>query len=156
MCRGLLAPVPHHTGGALHHLNIRTGKYGNSIQNPEHFAGNSVADPNPVPFWPWNLLSLVHKITNVPVVYMGLDVWIWMGEKSISRGVWRGWALKSRLFFAQMALATLVPISGLKKVSILGLAPSNASRYGLLPHPYPYVPPHINNRYINSYNPKTL
>ncbi len=26
-----------------------------------------------------SLLSLVHKITNVPVVYMGLDVWIWMG-----------------------------------------------------------------------------
>ncbi len=22
---------------------------------------------------------------------------------------------------------------------------------GLLPHPNPYVPPHINNRYINSY-----
>jgi hypothetical protein len=31
---------------------------------------------------------------------------------------------------------------------------SNAPRYGfgLLPHPNPYVLPHINNRYINSYN----
>ncbi len=27
-----------------------------------------------------SLLSLVQKITNVPVVYMRLDVWIWMGE----------------------------------------------------------------------------
>ncbi len=26
----------------------------------------------------------------IPVVYMGLDVWIWMGEKSIMRVVWIG------------------------------------------------------------------
>jgi hypothetical protein len=51
-----------------------------------------------------------------------------------------------------MALATLVPISGPKKVSISGLTPSNTPHYGLLPHPNPNVPPHINNRYINSYN----
>jgi hypothetical protein len=47
-----------------------------------------------------------------------------------------------------MALTTLVPISGPKKVSISGPTPSNASRYGLLPNPNPYVLPHINNRYI--------
>jgi hypothetical protein len=48
---------------------------------------------------------------NVPVVYMGRDVWIWIGEQSITRGE--------------------------KWVS---------------PLPNPYVQPHINNRYINSYN----
>jgi hypothetical protein len=35
---------------------------------------------------------------------------------------------------------------------ISGPTPSNAPRYGFLPHPNPYVPPHINNRYIKSYN----
>jgi hypothetical protein len=39
----------------------------------------------------------IHKITNVPVVYMGLGVWIWMGEIHFS-GCLKGWALKSRLF----------------------------------------------------------
>jgi hypothetical protein len=47
-----------------------------------------------------------------------------------------------------MVLATLVAISGPKKVPISRPTPSNAPRYGLLPHPNPYVPPHINNRYI--------
>jgi hypothetical protein len=87
---------------------------------------------------PWNLLSLLHKITNVPVVYMGAGVWIWMGVIHFS-GRLKGWALKSRLFWAQIALATLVPITG--------PTPSKASRYGLLPHQNPYVPPHTNNRY---------
>jgi hypothetical protein len=93
-----------------------------------------------------SLLSLVDKITNVPVVYMGLDVWIWMGEIHFS-GRLKGWALKSRLFWAQMALATFVAISGPKKVSISGPTPSNAPCYGLLPHTNPYFPPHINNKY---------
>jgi hypothetical protein len=35
----------------------------------------------------WALKSLVHKITNVPVFYMELQVWIWMGGKSITRAV---------------------------------------------------------------------
>jgi hypothetical protein len=48
-----------------------------------------------------------------------------------------------------MALATLVPVSGPKKVSISEPTPSKAPRYGLLPHPNQYIPPHINNRYIN-------
>jgi hypothetical protein len=60
-------------------------------------------------------LSLIYKITNVPVVYMGLDVWIWMGGN---------------------------PFLG----AFEGVGP----RYGLLPRPKAYVPPHINNRYINS------
>ncbi len=53
-------------------------------------------------------------------------------------------------FWAQMALATLVAISGPKKGKISGPTASNTPRYGLLPHPNPYAPPHINNRYINS------
>ncbi len=57
--------------------------------------------------------------------FMDLD-----GGKSISRGVWR---------------------DGPKKVSISGPTPSNAPCHGLLHHPNPYVPSHINNRYINSY-----
>jgi hypothetical protein len=36
-----------------------------------------------------------------------------------------------------MALAVLVAISGPQKVSISGPTPSNAPRYGLLPHPNP-------------------
>jgi hypothetical protein len=82
--------------------------------------------------------------------YMGLDVWIWMGGNPFLRGK-RGWALKSRLFWARMALGTLGAISGPKEVSISGPTPSDAPRYGLLPHPNPYVPPHVNKRYINSY-----
>jgi hypothetical protein len=31
---------------------------------------------------------------------------------------------------------------------ILGAIPSNVPRYGLLPHPNPYVPPHIHNKYL--------
>ncbi len=79
-----------------------------------------------------------------------LDVWIWMGEIHFS-GHLKGWALKSRLFWTQTALATLVSFSGPQKVLISGPTPSNTARYGLLPHPNPYVPPHINNRYIISY-----
>jgi hypothetical protein len=55
-----------------------------------------------------------------------------------------------------LGVGTLVPISGPKKVSISGPTPSKAPRYGLLPHANPYVPPHINNRYINSYKLITL
>jgi hypothetical protein len=74
---------------------------------------------------PLHLLSLVHKISNVPVVYLGLDVWILMGGIHFS-GRLEVWALKSNL-----------------------IQSSNAPRYGLLPHPNPYVPPHKNNRCIN-------
>ncbi len=49
-------------------------------------------------------------------------------------------------------ILTLIAISGPKKVLISEPTPSNAPRYGLLPHPNPYVPPHIKNRYINGYN----
>ncbi len=93
-----------------------------------------------------SLLSLVHKITKVTVVYMGLDIWIWMGGNLLLGWRLKGLALKSRLFWAQMALATLIPISGPKKFLISGPTLSNAPRYGLLPYPNPYVPPNINNR----------
>jgi hypothetical protein len=44
-----------------------------------------------------------------------------------------GWALKSRLFWSQMAFAALISISGPKKVSISGPTPLNGSRYGFPP-----------------------
>ncbi len=37
-----------------------------------------------------------------------------------------------------------------------GPTPSNTPRYGLLPHPNPYVQPHINNRYIGNFMDKRL
>jgi hypothetical protein len=43
---------------------------------------------------------------------------------------------------------------GLKKVEISGPPPSNAPRNGFPPHPYPYVKPHINNRYIGNFMDK--
>jgi hypothetical protein len=79
----------------------------------------------------------------------GLDVWIWMGGNPFL-GALEGVDPEIFTFLGQMALATLVAISGPKKVSISGPTPSNAPRYGLLPQPNPYVPPHINNRYNNS------
>jgi hypothetical protein len=51
----------------------------------------------------------VHKITNV-------TVFIWYFDS----GHWQGWALKYQLFLAQMELASLVALSGSKKVSISG------------------------------------
>ncbi len=85
-----------------------------------------------------------------------LFVWSWtyvFGWGEIHFSGLKGWALKSRLFWAQIALGALVAISGPKKVSISGPTPSKGPRYGLLSHPNPYVPPHINDRYINSYSP---
>ncbi len=41
------------------------------------------------------------------------------GEILFSGGL-KGWALKSKFFGAQMALATLIPISGPKKSQFLG------------------------------------
>jgi hypothetical protein len=87
----------------------------------------------------------VHKITNLPFVYMGLDVWIWMGGNQFL-GAFEGVGPEIFPFLG----TTLVAISEHKNVSISGPIPSKAPRYGLLPHPNPYVPPHINNWYINS------
>ncbi len=73
--------------------------------------------------------------------------------KSITRGIGRGGAWKSRLFLGQMTLASLVAISGRKKVSISRAhPPSNATPNGSCPPQNRYVPRHINNMYINSYN----
>jgi hypothetical protein len=55
---------------------------------------------------------------NVPVVYMGRDVWIWMGGVIHSEGRLKGWALKSRLFWAlKLQQAQRVPF-GPKKVEV--------------------------------------
>ncbi len=45
----------------------------------------------------------------------------------------KGWALKSRLFWAQMALAELAAILGPKKVSISGPIPKNDPGNGFPP-----------------------
>ncbi len=97
----------------------------------------------------WALKSLVHKLKMYLFFYMGLDVWIWMGGKSFSRPIWRGgpW---DRLFWAQMALAALAAISGPKKVSTFRAQPFKRPSLWISPHPNPYVPPHISNRYIKS------
>ncbi len=57
-----------------------------------------------------------------------------------------------RLFWAQKALATLVASSGPKKVSIIRFLPPEMALVMDIPPSKPlYVPNHINNRYINSY-----
>ncbi len=95
------------------------------------------------------LLSLIHLITNYQCTcclygagHMDLDG----GNPFL--GAFEGVGPEILTFWAQMALATLIPISGPRKVSISGPTLSNAPRYGLLPHPNPYVPPHIYNRCI--------
>ncbi len=50
-----------------------------------------------------------------------------------------------------MALATLVAISGPKKVSIFRPPPPKMALVMDFPPQNHYVPHHINNRYINSY-----
>ncbi len=51
----------------------------------------------------------VHKTTNVPVVFMALILNGFEGCIVITRGIGRGGLWKSQLFWAQMALASLVP-----------------------------------------------
>ncbi len=86
--------------------------------------------------------------------YLGLDVWIWMGVNPFL-GAFEGVApeLKSRLFWAQMALAMFVPISGPKNVSISGPTPSKKTPLVMDYSPIIHTScglPHINNRYISS------
>jgi hypothetical protein len=50
-----------------------------------------------------------------------------------------------------MALASLVAITGPKKVSISGPTLSNGPRNEYCPHQNHNIPRHIHNRYINSY-----
>jgi hypothetical protein len=103
---------------------------------------------------PWNLLHLVFCLLTIKLPMYMLIIWGWTyefgWEKSISRGVWRGGPWNLDFFGPKMELATQVAIWGPKKVSISGPTHANAPRYGLIPCPNPYVPPHINNRYINS------
>jgi hypothetical protein len=56
-----------------------------------------------------------------------------------------------KIFWAKMALASLVPISEPKKVLISGPTPSHGPCNEYCPHQNHYVPRHINNMYINSY-----
>jgi hypothetical protein len=58
-------------------------------------------------------------------------------------------------FGPQMALASLVAISGPKKVSIFRAHPFQWPSKWILPHQNHYVPGHINIRYINNYTAGT-
>jgi hypothetical protein len=66
---------------------------------------------------------------------MNLDGGVIRNERHL-----KGWALKSRLFWAQ-------------KSRDFRAHPSNPPRNGF-PHPNPYVQPHINNRYIGNFMDK--
>jgi hypothetical protein len=57
----------------------------------------------------------------------------------------------SRLFWAQMALASLVAISGPIKISIFRAHFFQWPSKWIFPHQNHYVPWRINNRYINNY-----
>jgi hypothetical protein len=51
----------------------------------------------------------------------------------------------------QMALLRSLPFKGPKKSRLSGPTSFKRPSLWISPHPNPYVPPHINNRYINSY-----
>jgi hypothetical protein len=83
---------------------------------------------------PWRLSFSPWILTiNVPVVYMGRDVWIWMGG-NLFLGAFEGIGHEILTFWVKMALATLVPISGPKTVSISGPTPSVQTHRGRLQH----------------------
>jgi hypothetical protein len=93
----------------------------------------------------------VHKTTNIPVVFIALILNGFEECNIITRGIGRGGPWKSRLFWAQMALASLVPFQGPKKSQFSGPTPSNAPRNDVALLKKNYVPRHKNDRYINSY-----
>ncbi len=102
-----------------------------------------------------NLSSFaVHSLTfNVPVVYMGRDVWIWMGEKSIKRGVWRGWPWNWDFFGPWNGKEHSECHLGPKKSRFQG-PPLQTPQEMDFPNPNPYVQPYINNRYIGNFMDK--
>jgi hypothetical protein len=55
-----------------------------------------------------------------------------------------------RIFWAQMALAALVPFKGPKKSRFLGPPPLKCPELWIVPPQNHFVPHHINSRYINS------
>ncbi len=91
--------------------------------------------------------NLMYINTNEPVFLWRLDLMILGRAINIHYlGHWKGRALKSRLFWAQMALAALVAISGPKKVSISGPTPYDGPCNGCSSHQNHSVPRHKNNR----------
>ena len=57
----------------------------------------------------------------------------------------------ARLFWAQMALAALVPFKGPKKSRFLGPSPLKCPSLWIVPPQNHFVPHHINNRYIGCF-----
>jgi hypothetical protein len=94
----------------------------------------------------------------LPEAYIRYFIWrcIFLNCSAQGLNVWGGEYVSVTLctrplFWAHMALASLVDISGPEKVSISGPTPSNGPRNRSCPHQNHYIPRHINNRYINSY-----
>ncbi len=79
--------------------------------------------------------------------YMALGLINFDREKSITRAIRTGWPWKS----TQMALASLVAISGPKRVSIFRAHPFQWPSKWIFSHQNHFVPRHLNNRYINNY-----
>ena len=96
---------------------------------------------------------MLSKVFDITV----LDLMILMHDNPIRySGHWKGWPWrggpwKSRLFWAQMALATLVPFKGPKKSRFLGPSPLKCPSLWIVPPQNHFVPPHINNRYIGCF-----
>ncbi len=83
--------------------------------------------------------------------YIGLVRSGFVGGKSITRAILGGGGRAKNIdFFGPNGTRYARSHFRAQKVSISWPTPSNATRYGLLPHPNSYFPPHINNRYIYS------
>jgi hypothetical protein len=59
-------------------------------------------------------------------------------------------------FYYLVTLAALVPFKGPKKSRFLGPSPLKCPELWIVPPQNHFVPPHINNRYINSYNGRPI
>ncbi len=97
---------------------------------------------------PWNLLSI--KLPLYLFFYIGLDVWIWMRGNPFL-GLFEGVGPDSFNFFGpKWHSLHWLPFNGPKKVSTFRAHTFKRLSLWISPHPNQYVPPHINNSYINS------
>jgi hypothetical protein len=60
-------------------LHTQWSNSGSTSRSIHSKRGQAAFPPHPFSSKETYPRRLVHKITNVPVVYIGLDVWIWMG-----------------------------------------------------------------------------
>ncbi len=99
---------------------------------------------------------LLSSLTSVSILCIGglsityFSYCFWFLTCSVQRPLWAGGGGGAG-FWAQMALASPVAISGPKKVLIFRAHPFQWPSKWMLPHQNHFVPSQINNRYINSY-----